>query len=123
MSLNKTIAYMEENLDGEIDYEEFNRAFQSVHGFAPSQTKAVGQTQASTADAGNFAEYMVPALTWAIFSGQGTSISIQQLERRIVTEWLPTSGYEYVDGPDIEFYLDPNPENTKYEVWVPVVRK
>ena len=40
-------------------------------------------------------EYIVPAATWAIFSGEGTNQSIQESERRIVTEWLPISGYEY----------------------------
>lgn len=78
---------------------------------------------ASTQPAGDFLEYTVPAATWAIFQGEGTGTSIQELERRIVTEWLPTSGYEYAQGPDIEVYLDPNPEGTKYEVWIPVVKK
>lgn len=40
-------------------------------------------------------EYIVPSAAWAIFSGEGTNQSIQELERRIVTEWLPTSGYEH----------------------------
>lgn len=48
-------------------------------------------------------EYTVPAGTWAIFSGHGPMPdAIQDLERRAVTEWLPTSGYEYADLPDIE---------------------
>lgn len=68
-------------------------------------------------------EYIVPAATWAIFSGQGTNQSIQELERRIVTEWLPTSGYEYGAAPDIEVYLNPDPLNAQYEVWIPVVKK
>ena len=72
---------------------------------------------------GEFEEYIVPAATWAIFSGEGTGISIQELEKRIFTEWLPTSGYEYGNAADIEVYLDPNPQNTKYEVWMPVVKK
>ncbi len=41
-----------------------------------------------------FEEYTVPASVWAIFSGTGTNQSIQELEQRIITEWLPTSGYE-----------------------------
>ncbi|MCI8488852.1 MAG: AraC family transcriptional regulator [Lachnospiraceae bacterium] len=68
-------------------------------------------------------EYMVPASAWAIFSGQGTNQSIQELERRIVTEWLPTSGYEYGSAPDVEVYLNPDPQNAQYEVWIPVVKK
>lgn len=68
-------------------------------------------------------EYSVPASTWAIFTGGGTGQSIQELEKRIVTEWLPTSGYEYGNAPDIEVYLNPDPQNTQYEVWIPVVKK
>ncbi len=70
-----------------------------------------------------FEDYIVPAATWAIFSGEGTNQSIQELERRIVTEWLPTSGYEYGNAPDIEVYLNPDPQNAQYEVWIPVVKK
>lgn len=49
--------------------------------------------------------------------------AIQQLEQRIVTEWLPTSGYEYDNGPDVELYISPDPQNAKFEVWIPVVKK
>lgn len=72
---------------------------------------------------GEFEEYTVPASTWAIFSGSGTNQSVQTLEQRIVTEWLPTSGYEYADGPDMEVYLNPDPRNAQYEVWIPVRKK
>lgn len=77
----------------------------------------------STKERGGFEEYMVPASTWAIFSGTGTSQSVQELENRIVTEWLPTSGYEYANAPDIEVYLNPDPQNAQYEVWIPVTKK
>ena len=68
-------------------------------------------------------EYIVPSSTWAIFSGEGSNQSIQELEKRIVTEWLPTAGYEYENAPDIEVYLNADPENAKYEMWIPVVKK
>lgn len=69
-------------------------------------------------------EYVIPAFTWAIFSGEGVCPqAIQELEERIVTEWLPTSGYEYDNGPDIELYLNPDPQDAKFEVWIPVVKK
>lgn len=77
----------------------------------------------SSKDADGLEEYTVPAATWAIFSGTGTNQSIQELERRIVTEWLPTSGYEYGNAPDVEVYLNPDPENAQYEVWIPVVKR
>ena len=68
-------------------------------------------------------EYTIPAATWAVFPGEGTNESIQELERRIITEWLPTSGYENGDAADVEVYLNPDPQNAKYEVWIPVVKK
>lgn len=74
-------------------------------------------------EAGDYEEYTVPAATWAIFPGEGTNQSIQELERRIVTEWLPTSGYEYGNAPDIEVYQSPDPQNARYEVWIPVTKK
>lgn len=78
---------------------------------------------ASTRDRGEFEEYIVPGATWAVFPGEGTNLSIQELERRVVTEWLPTSGYEYGSAPDVEVYLNPDPQNAKFEVWIPVVKK
>jgi len=77
----------------------------------------------STAEKGDFEEYTVPAATWAIFPGEGTNISIQELEQRVLAEWLPSSGYEYANAPDIEVYLNPDPNDAKFEVWVPVVKR
>lgn len=68
-------------------------------------------------------ELIIPPATWAVFSGEGKIQSIQELEQRILTEWLPTSGYEYGNAPDIEVYLNADPQNAKYEVWIPVVKK
>ena len=33
------------------------------------------------------------------------------------------TGYEYADAPDIEVYLNPDPQNAQYEVWIPVVKR
>ena len=71
----------------------------------------------------NMFEFTVPENTWAVFSGSGSPESIQELQKRIFSEWLPTSGYEWANSPDIEVYFDDNPTNTKYEVWLPVVKK
>lgn len=75
----------------------------------------------STADIDtSLEEYIIPGCMWAIFPGGGTGKSIQELEKRIVTEWLPTSGYEFTEGPDVEVYFNPDPNNTQYEVWIPI---
>jgi AraC family transcriptional regulator len=69
-------------------------------------------------------EYIVPALTWAVFSGEGHCPgAIRDLERRIITDWFPTSGYEFDSGPDIEIYSTPDMENVKFEVWIPITRE
>lgn len=82
---------------------------------AAASTQAAGDT---------LEEYTVPSFTWALFSGAGQCPqAIQELEQRIMTEWLPTSGYEYDNGPDVEVYFSPDPQNAQYEVWIPVVKK
>lgn len=68
-------------------------------------------------------EYIVQESTWAVFSGSGNGKSIQELQKRVILEWLPTSGYEYADVADLEVYLSDDPENMKYEVWLPVIKK
>jgi AraC family transcriptional regulator len=71
-------------------------------------------------------EYIVPSCTWAVFECVGAMPSaIQELQKRIVTEWLPTSGYEYANAPDIEVYFEGNQQSPDYrcEVWLPITRK
>ena len=82
----------------------------------------IAVSSSATAE-GTLEEYTVPGCMWAVFPGAGTGRSIQELERRIVTEWLPTSGYEFAEGPDVEVYFNPDPQDTAYEVWIPVRKK
>ena len=71
----------------------------------------------------NFEEYHIGSATWAIFSGHGTNRTLQELQRRVITEWLPTSGYEYANTPDIEVYLKADPNDAIYEYWLPIIKK
>jgi len=71
-------------------------------------------------------EYLVPACTWAVFECLGPMPqAIQELQKRIVTEWLPSSGYEYADAPDIEVYTEGDQQSPTYrsEVWLPITKK
>lgn len=67
-------------------------------------------------------ETVVPACTWAVFSGQGQAPkSIQELQKRVVTEWLPGSGYEWAQAPDVEVYLsEPGTTESQFQIWLPV---
>ena len=72
------------------------------------------------------AEYHVPAGTWAIFECVGPMPeAMQTLQKRVVTEWLPTSGYEYANAPDIEAYFegDQRAADCRCEAWLPIVKK
>ena len=69
-------------------------------------------------------EYTVPASTWAIFKGQGNMPqAIQDVEKRVLTEWLPTSGYEFDQCINIEVYLDDKKEDSNFVVWLSIKNK
>ena len=69
----------------------------------------------SIEDNDNFEQYHIPVATWAVFSGRGTNVSLQELERRVITEWLPASGYEYAEISDIEVYIKADLKDAIYE--------
>ena len=69
---------------------------------------------------GKYEEYQIPACKWAVFEGKGTNRTLQELEKRVIIQWLPTSGYTYAEIPDIEVYLHADPEDAVYEYWLPV---
>lgn len=68
----------------------------------------------------------VPELTWAVFTtglypdGKG---DVQNIWKRIGTEWFPTSNYEYADGPEFEMTYYRGNDMYEMEVWIPVVKK
>jgi AraC family transcriptional regulator len=68
-------------------------------------------------------ELTVPEANWAVFPGKGSNEDIQKLQVRIVSEWLPTSCYEWANAPDIEVYLNDDPANMRFEVWIPMLKK
>lgn len=78
---------------------------------------------ASNEEISEMDSYWLPKATWVVFSSEGTHESLQQLEKRIWTEWFPNSGYEYADGPIIEVYQDPDPKHSKLEIWMMVKDK
>ncbi|TCP52578.1 AraC family transcriptional regulator [Tumebacillus sp. BK434] len=62
-----------------------------------------------------------PEATWAVFEAPGSPDQLQDIWKRLYTEWVPVSAYELAYLPAIECYL-PIEEN-KNELWVPVVKK
>lgn len=111
----KLISMMDSEPEGVLGVSVCNNLQDWKYFIAVASTKAIDNT---------LEEYTISPFTWAIFSGAGQCPqAIQELEQRIVTEWLPTSGYEYDNGPDIEVYLNADPQNAQFEVWIPVIKK
>jgi Uncharacterized protein conserved in bacteria len=62
-----------------------------------------------------------PAAAWAVFEAPGSPDNLQDIWRRLYTEWVPVSAYDLAYLPAIESYLPP--EENKNELWVPVVKR
>ena len=69
-------------------------------------------------------ENTIPSCKWAIFPGEGEMpTALQDLTKRIMSEWFPTSGFDWGEAPDIELYINADPKNSKFEIWVPIKEK
>lgn len=67
----------------------------------------------------DYVEISIPATTWATFPHlMGTPKEMQEFQRSIVMDWLPSSGYEFAIGPDLEVYGQHN----TVETWIPVIK-
>ena len=64
----------------------------------------------------------VPAGSWAIFSMTGPfPQTLQDTWGRIFSEWLPSSNFELVEGPEISFNGDfADMQDVYSEIWIPV---
>ncbi|MDQ0362727.1 AraC family transcriptional regulator [Breznakia pachnodae] len=98
-------------LMGVSDYKPDLPDSQFDYFIAVSSSKAIPEGMASLE---------VPACTWAIFTCKNDNAkNIQHIQKRMVMEWLPSSGYEFGNAPDIELYDKDN----NIELWLPVIKK
>lgn len=68
----------------------------------------------------------IPAHTWAIFKCVGPMpIAIQDMWKRIYSEWLPQSEYRLIPDYDMEVYTEGDAQSQDYisEIWIPVKEK
>lgn len=68
-------------------------------------------------------EFEIPAATWVVFENNGFfKENVQSVFKRFYTEWLPFSGYEYAELPDIEVYpvCEETPISGHSEVWIAI---
>lgn len=79
----------------------------------------------------NLEEYEIPPHTWAVFPCRGPMpLALQEVNRRIFSEWLPASRYAVSEGYNIEYYSNAadykeGTSDSEYyaEVWIPVKEK
>ena len=64
----------------------------------------------------------VPSLTWAIFSSRGPfPETLQETWAATASQWLPDSGYELVEAPEISYIDFSDPTTDRYsEIWLAV---
>ncbi|TWT05341.1 AraC family transcriptional regulator [Planococcus sp. CPCC 101016] len=67
----------------------------------------------------------VPAGSWAIFSMEGPfPQQLQDTWGKIFSDWLPSSNYELIEGPEISFNGDMSDLQKIYsEIWIPVKKR
>lgn len=73
-----------------------------------------------------FVKLEIPSYTWAIFKCVGPMPdAIQNMWKRIYTEFLPGSGYEMIPDYNIEYYPSDKTADKDYvsEIWIPVKEK
>ncbi len=71
-------------------------------------------------------EKHIPAATWAVFESVGPMPNaIQEVWNRIFSEWVPATGYEIADAPQLEVYPpgSGNSEDYRCEVHIPIVKE
>jgi AraC family transcriptional regulator len=65
----------------------------------------------------------IPAATWAVFESVGPlPDAIQDVTKRIFSEWFPATGYQHDCAPELEVYSagDNSSPDYRCEVWIPI---
>lgn len=71
-------------------------------------------------------EYVIPEGVWVVFENDGIfKEDVQSVFRRFLTEFLPFSGYEYAELPDVEIYpiCKGQPSRGHSEVWIAIKKE
>ena len=68
---------------------------------------------------GRFKKFTIPKETYAVF-GPVPLAELQNLWKRIFSEWVPATEYEISYGPQVEYYLPSDNDSVPCEVWIPI---
>ncbi|MDF2685607.1 MAG: hypothetical protein K0S55_788 [Clostridia bacterium] len=70
-----------------------------------------------------FTKAEIPKANWAVFESIGPMPgAIQDVWKRIFSEWFPATGYQHDEAPELEIYPVGNTSSPDYrcEVWIPI---
>ena len=144
MGVSKDFSYENANIDipkfwDEIILDTKERLVLGMYGVCFDEEMAGNRFKYMIADdyvAGQAEEkhldvHEIKAHTWAVFPCKGPMpLPLQEVNRRIFSEWLPASNYEIAEGYNIEYYSNPDDyklgtQDPEYytEVWIPVKEK
>ena len=80
----------------------------------------------SAEDAKRFENITIPARTYVVCETERMKYPTEvfmELRKKVVEEWLPSSGYIFSDAPEISvihWFENPNAEKRYIELWLPV---
>jgi len=89
----------------------------------------IGAEAKTGEDYPDLTRFVIPARTWAVFTARGALNQkvhpVTQVMTRAMSEWLPASNYELMEGLTLEVYGPGNTQSDDYvtELWLPVVKK
>ncbi len=70
--------------------------------------------------------FVITESTWAVFQIEGpVNKAVEDAWKRIFSEWLPVSGYQYAETVDIECFPykgNRGAADFKFEIWLPVIK-
>lgn len=144
MGISKNFSYENANMDipkfwDEVFVRAEERPVLGMYGVCFDEEMAGNQFKymiaddydAERAEKNDLDVHEVKAYTWAVFPCRGAMpLPLQEVNRRIFSEWLPASSYEIAEGYNIEYYSNPadfmeGMQDSEYyaEVWIPVKEK
>ncbi len=89
----------------------------------------LGEELGNSEDAKRFENIRIPAQKYVVCETERVkypSMIYMELRKRIVQEWLPSSGYILTDAPEISvthWYMEPDKKKRYIELWLPVATK
>jgi AraC family transcriptional regulator len=117
--------WKEKAMDGTLDkvYKNAKGVYGVCYGFSADCTK-FSYMIASEGKKDGFETLDIKPQDYAIFTCHGLK-DLQETTRKIFGEWLPSSGYEHADSPELEYYptQGEDDETMLCEIWIPVIKK